>query len=265
MLVIFVVVDFGVNDVLFLLAMSALAGFAGWEWSRLSGVACPPHQYAFAGLCALLCFVPVVSLPVLVMLPVVVKVWSLLAVLFWLGVALLFYLAPEKNTSTGTIDYTNLLIGAFLLGSCVYFSHLLHADSQGGSAYLFLYVMCTVWVMDIGAYFTGKRFGKHKLAPKISPGKTWEGVIGGLLCTFVLACAVLLLAEFAAQQKLAFIVGTGFAAAASILGDLFESRMKRSVGIKDSSQLIPGHGGVLDRIDGVIAAVPVFSFAWVWF
>ncbi|MFK8078637.1 MAG: phosphatidate cytidylyltransferase, partial [Granulosicoccus sp.] len=121
-----------------------------------------------------------------------------------------------------------------------------------------------VWLMDIGAYFSGRRFGKNKLAPAISPGKTWEGVYGGLAVTGLVLLFILVFAPFAADNRFKLIIATVLAACASVLGDLYESRIKRAADMKDSSQMLPGHGGVLDRIDGVLAALPVFAFVWVW-
>jgi len=264
MLVIFLVVNFMIADAFFALAMCALGAAAAWEWSRVSGVQAMSLQCIYAIVCIVISVILVVYIPPPQLSPVVVKSFALAAFLFWMSVVYLFYSKPEKSKLASGGDVFTLIVGLFLISACVYFSHFLHAESLGGSAYLFLYAMCTVWVMDVGAYFTGKRFGRRKLAPRISPGKTWEGVFGGLACAALLAASVLALADFAAQKPLAFVLGTVLAAAVSILGDLYESRLKRSVGFKDSSQLIPGHGGVLDRIDGVIAAIPVFAFAWVW-
>lgn len=136
------------------------------------------------------------------------------------------------------------------------------ADPYHG-LFLLLYVFVLVWAADSGAYFAGRAFGKHKLAPKVSPGKTWEGVLGGLVMALVLAFVFL---HFSAETLLGERNMAGFVAlsvatvAVSVLGDLTESMFKRESGIKDSSQLIPGHGGVLDRIDSLTAAVPVFSY-----
>ena len=118
--------------------------------------------------------------------------------------------------------------------------------------------------MDIGAYFSGKRFGKTRLAPQISPGKTREGVMGGLLATAIVMLLVIISADFAQDNRLKLILATALAAFASVIGDLAESRVKRAAEMKDSSNLLPGHGGVLDRIDSVLAAVPVFAFTWAW-
>lgn len=127
---------------------------------------------------------------------------------------------------------------------------------------LLLYVFILVWAADSGAYFAGRAFGKHKLAPLVSPGKTWEGVLGGLVSACVLA---LIFVNFIGQDSfriptISFILLSIGTVAISVLGDLVESMFKRVANIKDSSQLIPGHGGVLDRIDSLLSAVPFFSF-----
>ena len=127
---------------------------------------------------------------------------------------------------------------------------------------LLLAMMAIVWVADTAAYFTGRRFGRRKLAPSISPGKTWEGVGGAMLAValYVLLLLVSAPAEFArpvtVATALAWVALALLLAALSIVGDLFESQMKRQRGVKDSGRLLPGHGGVLDRIDALIAAMP---------
>lgn len=111
---------------------------------------------------------------------------------------------------------------------------------------------------DSGAYMFGRLFGRRKLAPKVSPGKTWEGFIGGLCCSAVIAWGFSRLAPLTVSSE-TLIICAVIATLASVLGDLTESMFKREAGIKDSGQLIPGHGGILDRIDSLTAAVPVFA------
>lgn len=134
-----------------------------------------------------------------------------------------------------------------------------------GPLYL-LSVMALVWIADIGAYFSGKAFGRHKLAPSISPGKSWEGAIGGGIAVLVLAAVsteVPALADtFATHVQIkwnwtGFVLVMSLVVAASVAGDLFESQLKRRAGVKDSSNLLPGHGGVLDRIDALIPVLPL--------
>ncbi len=120
---------------------------------------------------------------------------------------------------------------------------------------LLLFALLIVWAADIGAYFVGKRFGRVKLAPSISPGKTWEGVIGGLVLVVLLTLGSSLRFESDLKVLVPFCLGI---AGVSIIGDLTVSMFKRTAGIKDSGSLFPGHGGVLDRIDSIAAAAPVF-------
>lgn len=120
-----------------------------------------------------------------------------------------------------------------------------------------------VWAADSGAYFSGRAFGKRKLAPKVSPGKSWEGVVGGLITALVLAFVFIHFSGDALvgeRNITGFVILSVATVAISVLGDLTESMFKRESGVKDSSQLIPGHGGVLDRIDSLTAAVPFFSY-----
>lgn len=128
---------------------------------------------------------------------------------------------------------------------------------QNHGEWLILLVVAVVAFADIGAYFSGKRFGRRKLAPDVSPGKSWEGFFGGLL--FSSSLAILVITLTGGQHWLAIVVVIVATALVSVLGDLFISMVKRHRGVKDTGTLLPGHGGVLDRIDGLMAAVPVFA------
>jgi phosphatidate cytidylyltransferase len=140
-----------------------------------------------------------------------------------------------------------------LLPSWFLLAYLHHSGPDGPG--LVLSVFFIVWAADVGAFFCGRRFGRVKLAPTVSPGKTWEGVLGGLIGATVVAA----LAGTWFGQPLSIWASTGFATAlASIVGDLTVSMCKRQAGMKDSSHLLPGHGGVLDRIDSLTSAVPIF-------
>ena len=119
-----------------------------------------------------------------------------------------------------------------------------------------LILLATVWIADIAAYLVGKRFGKHQLAPNISPGKTWEGFYGALAAVAIYAC----LLSWGLHMGGNFVIMLLIVAAFSVLGDLFESLIKRQAGVKDSGDLLPGHGGVLDRVDGGLAALPIVNF-----
>jgi phosphatidate cytidylyltransferase len=123
-----------------------------------------------------------------------------------------------------------------------------------------LALLAVVWIADTAAFFTGKLFGKHKLAPSISPGKTWEGVAGAMVAVALYAWMV---SAMESGHSIEVITGLFLAMTVlSILGDLFESWLKRAAGVKDSSNLLPGHGGILDRIDGVTAALPLAALLY---
>ncbi len=126
--------------------------------------------------------------------------------------------------------------------------------AKSADPWLLLALLATIWVADSAAYFAGKNFGKHKLAPNISPGKTWEGVLGALLGATLFAAILLCGFDFynAALFPLLWSVTI-----LGVIGDLFESMMKRQANIKDSGDLLPGHGGILDRIDGIIPSLPI--------
>lgn len=134
---------------------------------------------------------------------------------------------------------------------------LIHGGQPGGHRWL-LAALAVVWAADSGAYFAGRRFGKHKLSPRISPNKTVEGLVGGLLAALVAGLLVGWFAGAAPAQLPALALVVFATVLFSVVGDLFESLLKRHVGAKDSGTLIPGHGGILDRLDGVLAALPAF-------
>jgi phosphatidate cytidylyltransferase len=148
-------------------------------------------------------------------------------------------------------------LGTALLWICVHGLVFIHQNFvQGG--WLLLYLLSLVWVADIGAYFSGRKFGQRKLAPNISPGKTWEGVAGGIVLNL---CWILIIFQFSNGWDIAlwqFLLIGLVTSIISVVGDLYESILKREALVKDSGKLLPGHGGVLDRIDSVIAATPVF-------
>ena len=146
-----------------------------------------------------------------------------------------------------------------LLGAYVSALNLLRIDAG-----LLLLIFAAIWAADIGAYFVGKKFGRHKVAAKISPGKTWQGVFGGLLFSTVTVLIGSHWTILAGKQQIALTGVAVIAVCFSVIGDLFESLLKRNGGFKDSGNILPGHGGVLDRIDGLIAALPIFSVGYLW-
>ena len=131
--------------------------------------------------------------------------------------------------------------------------------AQSPSPWVLLFVMGLVWVADIGAYFAGRRFGKNKLAPSISPGKTWEGVAGGMFAVTIYICLVWAFRLKAEQSGVlsALLLASWWWVGLAVIGDLFESAIKRQAGVKDSGSLLPGHGGLLDRIDALTSTLPL--------
>jgi phosphatidate cytidylyltransferase len=132
---------------------------------------------------------------------------------------------------------------------------------DGDGRELVVFVVLLAWGADIGAYFAGKRFGRLRLAPVVSPNKTWEGVLGGLAAGFIVALAGLAWFRLPATAFLALCVA---AVLVSVVGDLLESMFKRQQGLKDSGALLPGHGGMLDRIDSLTSSVPLLALGFGW-
>ena len=187
----------------------------------------------------------------------VIKYQALAGSLLWLGIALFFVVYKFSGQWTLAIRTLIFLIGVCVLWICITSMIYLYGHTVNGG-WVVLYLMSLVWIADIGAYFSGRRFGRIKLAPGISPGKTWEGVIGGLTVNVFWMLLIYFQTDLL-EIGLAWFIAIGLATSAiSVVGDLFESILKREAGVKDSGKVLPGHGGVLDRFDSVIAAAPVF-------
>lgn len=187
------------------------------------------------------------------------RILQLVIVGGWCLAALLVMIFP-KGKAYYQSKIMGLVIGALVLAPPFSSLILLHKINPD----LALYPLVLVWVADIAAYFAGKRFGRHALAPAVSSGKTWEGVIGALLG----ACVVAALGYYFFDIHKAFVYWLLFnliIVLFSIVGDLFESVFKRIRNLKDSGQLLPGHGGLLDRIDSLTAAIPLFAIGLMFF
>jgi phosphatidate cytidylyltransferase len=176
--------------------------------------------------------------------------------LWWVAALLLVMRFPGGSGIWGRSRILRLSAGILILFPSWLALVALHERAAPGFALL---VMVLVSAADIGAYFAGRRFGKHKLAPRVSPGKTWEGFGGAVGITLITAAAGIWALGVAGAHAAAFAVLCVLTVAVSVLGDLVESMFKRMVGAKDSSALLPGHGGILDRIDSLTAAAPVFA------
>lgn len=183
----------------------------------------------------------------------------LISTVFWLSIIVMLFMYRSDTCWTSIHKVFHGILGISLLFISIHSLLFLHLHFLDGGWFL-LYVMSIVWVADIGAYFSGKRFGKHKLAPSVSPGKTIEGVAGGLVLNIFWSWFVF---SYFFQWGMAleeFMLISVLTSLISVVGDLYESILKRQAGMKDSGKILPGHGGLLDRIDSVIAAAPVFVF-----
>ena len=240
------VVLFAIPPLMTELVIGVVVMAAAWEWSAFLAPANSAMRMLYVLLIALLCTIPYM------LTPASHQAILQLAFVWWFAAFIWTFFYP---TPVSTV--VRWLGGALVLVPL--FTALL-VLLRIGVEYL-LFTLLIVWAADAGAYFAGKQFGRVKLAPKISPGKTWEGVLGGLVIVALLAVAAAYWSDEALAVLLPFCLAV---AALSIVGDLTVSMFKRSAGVKDSGRLFPGHGGVLDRIDSVAAAAPLFALGLGW-
>lgn len=236
---------------LFALLVGVFVLLGAWEWSGLLGVDRPGVRISYVA-CVLLLAVPLYLQPGVAPILVIGLAWWLFAT----------YRLVAWSGRSWSVPY-RMLSGFVVLVVAWYAVYSLHHDPGGARLVLIFFVV--VWTADIGAYFVGRRWGKRRLAPHISPGKTLEGVFGGLMLVGSMAILLgLVLLNLRGIGWLEWVLLCTATAIASVVGDLFESQLKRMAGVKDSGSLLPGHGGVLDRIDGVTASAPVFAVGWWW-
>jgi len=226
------------------IVIAALFIAAAWEWSQFLGSKHGALQRrVFVALTAALGL----ALTTVPLDPTVYLAVLYAAALWWL-VALLWVCRFPTPIPVGVAWLCGLLtvVPAWLAVDWLYRS----------SIWLLLAMLVLVWLADIGAYFSGRAFGRVKLAPRVSPGKSWEGVIGGLLLAVAVAAGVTV---YLGARPLVVVPLAVAVVSVSVVGDLAVSMFKRHAGVKDSGRLFPGHGGVLDRIDSLCAAAPVFA------
>lgn len=228
-----------------LTALFVLIG--AWEWSAFMGIKKFPHSLIYP---ALMIFVMGLSL----YFPVTLIMYVAFA--WWLLSILLMVIYPKASNFWGKGILIRALMGVLVLIPCWLAVNFIRNSNGGPYALLFLFIL--IWGADSAAYFVGKKWGKHKLSPKLSPGKSWEGFAGALIMGIVIAMLVLIIFK----PPYAIWIGVIFLALItvifSVVGDLFESMLKRKAQLKDSGHILPGHGGVLDRIDSLTAAAPTF-------
>ena len=256
----------------FEITIAAVVALGAYEWANMSGVPARPKKILYMVVAFAICF----------LLSLVVdesKIWYQgqlhplyhfilgIAVLWWV-VSLFMIIAYPRHTNWwrtsrsirsifGLLTLIPTWVAVISLRTSLY-----DVDTFYGASLIF-YVLGIVWAADIGAFFVGVKFGRHKLRPEVSPGKTFEGLLGGIAASFaIIAFAALHYSVGSTRIWLHLLIG-GLTVGVSALGDLNESMLKRCAGIKDSGRILPGHGGILDRIDSLTAAFPVFAFCYV--
>jgi len=237
-----------------------LIAAGAWEWGRLMGLTML-RSYGLGFLCVVLCLgswklfeLPLHTTP---------NVWA--------GAGALWVLIGAWMLRGGIAAWSSVHIATKLIGGTLAlwlcWLAIFQAKRVGINYMLSIFVL--VWIADIAAYFAGRAFGRRKLAPSLSPGKSWEGVWGGICAVWILAFSWVWADQMAmfdspsiysllyAHGWVYFLVSVSFLTAMSVVGDLVESMVKRNAGVKDSSQLLPGHGGVLDRVDALLPTLPL--------
>ncbi|MFP5417886.1 MAG: phosphatidate cytidylyltransferase [Gammaproteobacteria bacterium] len=231
--------------------MAAIVGLAAHEWAHVSQFplfASRLYATALTGVTLLLPFL----LPEAWHLPVLVGL-LVPALIFWLVIAPLWLIAKWRAPQV----FVRAAMGVVLLLPT--WAALLYLHARG--PVLLLGVLAIVWIADTAAYFSGRRFGRHKLAPAISPGKTWEGVAGAWGALALYAVGVAFWTDLDIVPLVLLMSGLLYF---SVLGDLFESWIKRVAGMKDSGSILPGHGGVLDRVDALTSTLPLAMAILMW-
>jgi phosphatidate cytidylyltransferase len=253
----FLTANFALGRPQFAAVVTLVVALAAYEWGRLCRFTNSVALMYAVVLGAALCALAFALLPVAASTPTVVGIFAVAGVFWVLGVPLWLWCGVGGRVS-GALPFAGVVV-------------LVPAGLASISMrpWTLLGVLVLVWVADTAAYFTGRAFGRRKLAPSISPGKTWVGVGGAMLATlaYAIICAISIptLAErVTGITWVPFIAGAGLLCFVSVVGDLFESALKRQAEVKDSGTLLPGHGGILDRIDSATATLPVGALLLHW-
>ncbi|MGB0937173.1 MAG: phosphatidate cytidylyltransferase [Colwellia sp.] len=259
----------------FALFLLAVVSIGAWEWGPFMGLTTTIKRLAFVAttvvfIAGLWWQVPLSNFWLEHFVVNDVIVYLLWGSVSWWAVAAILMLLYPKLTNTWSSNCA--LKAAFgwltLIPTWAAFvlirSHDYAVDSYQG-AQLIMFLFLIVWSADIGAYFVGKSMGKNKLMPNVSPGKTFEGFLGGVVCACVLTSVAGYFMYFSTAQMLTALGVTAVISVVSVLGDLSESMFKREAGIKDSGSILPGHGGILDRIDSLTATAPIFALCYISF
>lgn len=240
------------------LGLAAVLALAAWEWAALAGVASQTGRLGYLILLGA-CLVPLWLTPA-------ASVYLLAAAaLWWCAMAIWLARVRVIDPAHGR-EWALLALGLLVLSAPWAALVHLHGRSHGlgEGPILVLALLVLIWLADTAAYFVGRRWGRAKLAPTLSPGKTWAGLLGGLLGAAAAGAIMAAVLGLAPLPALILVALFGVTALISVVGDLFESLLKRRRGVKDSGRLLPGHGGILDRIDSLTAAAPVFTLGVIW-
>lgn len=237
---------------------------AGWEWSGLAGISGVISKIALtlfvlAMLLAIFLSIPSMDRSLISSESLIIN--GLYIVIFLWPLFLILVIAYPRSQRVWNNRPFKIAIGALVFVQA--WVAVIWTREQEFYGHLMIYAIALVALSDIGAYFAGKKFGQIKLAANVSPGKSWEGVFGGVLVALLFATIVHIIfgeTVFNGLSLLLMLLIALVVSLVSVLGDLSISMLKRAAGIKDTGNILPGHGGVLDRIDGMLAALPVFAF-----
>lgn len=227
--------------------------FAAWEWAGLISLPGPLWKVMYAALM-------VVMLVAAWVRPDYANTVFLVAALWWIGVVIMLAVYESSWLHTGWLQWLLGLSGFVVLGPAWLSLVFLHKHYPA----LLVFLLILVCVSDISAYFAGRRFGKNKLAPSLSPGKSREGLWSALAASLVFAIPGMYVLGLDKAVWLYFVCLCLITVLIALVGDLYESLLKRRAGVKDSGTILPGHGGVLDRIDSLTAAAPSFMLGVYW-
>jgi phosphatidate cytidylyltransferase len=246
------------------LVLLALVLLGAWEWSAFPRFTQAWLRYAYLGCVALLLVAAWLVTDQQRMDGAGLEILLLLAMAWWL-VALAWVTLFPLRVSPWSAALAGIMVIVPAWTALARLVTNLDPTLADNARALIIFLLLLVAAADAGAYFAGKRFGRVKLAPRVSPGKTWEGLLGGLATAGIIAA----LGAFYFKPRLnveeaGFLAVCAAVVVASVVGDLTESLFKRYAGLKDSGSAFPGHGGVMDRIDGVTAAAPIFVLGLIW-
>lgn len=235
------------SPILFVPLLAVGVTIAAHEWTKLMPKWKVPVYFVL-----LVLLVTMISL----LIPQIWVLWWLASVIIWMMALFWVRQFPNKERWYGK---KLSVMGLIILTAAITAMFFLWQQS----AWWLMYVFLLVWCADSGAYFVGRKFGKRKMAPNVSPNKSMEGLFGGVMTGFLVVLGISIFwLKLSGLALLIFVVISVITIFASVLGDLFESMLKRRAGVKDSGTILPGHGGVLDRIDSLLSATPIFALGF---